>query len=634
MSVKLITEPYFSLFDILNTDPDKVTIDTISSEYLLEQKHKDFLSDYTQSTNEQIGFIVRQKSITELINKYQDTIELEVANNDPNANFFSYALKEYLIELTKKIIIDLAAKDQIWFYYYNNNQGTTFIKNAFTSNETDYSSFINTLKYNDKFSADIKGTFSDYINLKLEQAALKKLPKNLNTDIFNLTTKEEAKDITFKYEVNHFNYFDFILNEEEYQKYQNQLTPNVAMYYQKHDDLGFLQINPKLSDFINDCELKQITSFLTNSILDFDENQPEKATFILPAIKQAVEPLANYLQPLIYHNSMSFLYDFKFKEFANHQQVKLIIENQHYNFNNQHKKIEFNNNKKPLKQPQFNQQLIKLNQPYQKEFDQKQLHYPKRLFDANNMNEFMPDTQYKNNYFYKLYHEQPYIAYDPNDPKTKSYIKTPVYESTAYDAYHYNYGNFYVFSTDSFKEQKDLIRHALSADKNEYENDTEKYLAQKYQQTFTELLNNYMFYNPKTWYNYDIKQYRYGQYNLTIAQPIFDYNQIFANDILHDNFKRDIDHIIVRVTPEIANDQNDLMIKNLPYNPAPELTTAKTPAYYLLAQYDTVWSFGDIIKIPIHLTYINLANKYLITKYNQKLLANKNQDFLQFIQNA
>ena len=100
MSVKLITEPYFSLFDILNTDPDKVTIDTVSSEYLLEQKHKDFLSDYTQSTNEQIGFIVRQKSITELINKYQDTIELEVANNDPNANFFSYALKEYLIEFS------------------------------------------------------------------------------------------------------------------------------------------------------------------------------------------------------------------------------------------------------------------------------------------------------------------------------------------------------------------------------------------------------------------------------------------------------------------------------------------------------------------------------------------------------
>lgn len=634
MSVRLITEPYFSLFDILNTDPNRVTIDAVSSEYLLEQKHKDFISDYTQSTNEQIGFIVRQKSITELINKYQNTIELEVANNDPNANFFSYALKEYLIELTKKIIIDLAAKDQIWFYYYNNNQGTTFLKNAFTSDDTNYSSFLNTLAYDDKFSTDTKKTFSDYINLKLEQAALKKLPKNLDTTIFNLTTQAQAKDITFKYEVNYFNYFDFVLTEEEYQKYQNLLTPNLAMYYQKHDDLEFVKINPKLNDFINDYELKQITSFLTNSILDFNEAQPEKATFTLPAIRKAVEPLADYLQSLIYHNSMNFLYNFEFKEFANYQQVKLISESQHYNFNNIHEKLVLNNNKKQLKQPKFNQQLIKINQPYQKEFDQKQLYYPKRSFDAENLNEFMPDAQYKQSYFYKLYHEQPYTAYDPNDPKVKSYIKTPVYESTAYDAYHYNYSNFYVFSTDSFKEQKDLIRHALSSDKNEYENDTEKYLAQKYGQTFDELLDNYTFYNPKTWYNYDIKQYRYGKYNLTIAQPIFDYKQIFTNDILHDAFKRDVDHIIVRVTPKIADDQNDLMIKNLPYNPAPDLTTAKIPAYYLLAQYDTIWSFGDIIQIPIHLTYINLANKYLITKYNQELLENKNQDFLQFIQNA
>lgn len=634
MSIRLITEPYFSLFDILNTDPNRVTIDAVSSEYLLEQKHKDFISDYTPSTNEQIGFIVRQKSITELINKYQDTIELEVADSDPNANFFSYALKEYLIELTKKIIIDLAAKDQIWFYYYNNNQGTTFIKNAFTSDETNYSTFINTLSYNDKFSADTKRTFSDYINLKLEQAALKKLPKNLDTNVFNLTTPAQAKDITFKYTVNHFSYFDFVLNEEEYQKYQNQLTPNVAMYYQKHDNLEFLQTNYELCNFISDCELKQITSFLANSILDFDEIQPEKATFILPTIKQAVEPLANHLQPLIYHNSMNFLYHFEFKEFADYQQVKLIEESKHYNFNNQHKKIEFNNNKKPLKQPQFNQQLIKINQPYQKEFDQKQLHYPKRSYNNDNLHEFVPDTQYKDSYFYKLYHEQPYIAYDPNDPKTKSYIKTPVYESVAYDANHYRYGNFYVFSTDSFKKQKDLIRHVLSADKKEYEDDTESYLAQKYHQTFAELLDNYQFHNPKEWYNYDIKQYRYGRYNLTIAQPIFDYNQIFTTDIIHDKFKRNVDHIIVRVSPEITNQQNDLMIKNLPYNPAPELTTIKTPAYYLLAQYNTVWSFGDIIKIPIHLTYINLANKYLITKYNQKLLANKNQDFLQFIQNA
>lgn len=634
MSVRLITEPYFSLFDILNTDPDRVTTDTVSSEYLLEQKHKDFISDYTPSTNEQIGFIVRQKSITELINKYQDTIELEVANNDPNANFFSYALKEYLIELTKKIIIDLAAKDQIWFYYYNNNQGTTFIKNAFTNDETNYSNFINTLSYADKFSTDTKGTFSDYINLKLEQAALKKLPKNLDTNVFDLTTKAQAKDITFKYEGNHFSYFDFVLNEEEYQKYQNQLTPNIAMYYQKHDNLDFLQINPELCDFINDCELKQITSFLANSILDFDEIQPEKATFILPAIKKAVEPLADHLQPLIYHNSMNFLYHFEFKEFANYQQVKLMAESKHYNFNNLNKNMMIDNNKQPLKQPQFNQQLIKINQPYQKEFDQKQLHYPKRSFNNDNLHEFVPDTQYKDSYFYKLYHEQPYIAYDPNDPKTKSYIKTPVYESVAYDANHYRYDNFYVFSTDSFKEQKDLIRHVLSSDKKEYEDDTESYLAQKYHQTFTELLNNYEFHNPKAWYNYDIKQYHYGQYNLTIAQPVFDYNQIFATDIIHDKFRRDVDHIIVRVTPEITNQQNDLMIKNLPYNPAPELTTIKTPAYYVLAQYDTVWSFGDIIQIPIHLTYINLANKYLITKYNQELLTNKNQEFLQFIQNA
>lgn len=634
MSVKLITEPYFSLFDILNTDPDRVTIDTVSSEYLLEQKHKDFLSDYTQSTNEQIGFIVRQKSITELINKYQDTIELEVANNDPNANFFSYALKEYLIELTKKIIIDLAAKDQIWFYYYNNNQGTTFIKNAFTSDETNYSTFINTLKYNDKFSADIKGTFSDYINLKLEHIALKKLPKNLDTNIFNLTTPAQAKDITFKYENNRFNYFDFILDEVEYNKYQNQLTPNVAMYYQKHDKLEFLKTNYELSDFINDCELKQITSFLTNSILDFYELEPEKATFTLPKIKKAVEPLADYLQPLIYHNSMNFLYDFKFKEFANYQQVKLIGQSKHHNFNNLNKNMIITNNKQPLKQPQFNQQLIKINQPYQKEFDQRQLSYPKPLFDVDHMHEYIPDMQYKDNYFYKLYHEQPYIAYDPNDPKTKSYIKTPVYESVAYDANHYRYANFYVFSTDSFIEQKDLIRHVLSADKREYEDNTESYLAKKYNQTFAELLDNYQFHNLKTWYDYNIKQYRYGKYNLTIAQPIFDYNKIFATDIIHDKFKRDVDHIIVRVSPEITNQQNDLMIKNLPYNLAPELTTIKTPAYYLLAQYDTVWSFGDIIKIPIHLTYINLANKYLITKYNQELLENKNQDFLQFIQNV
>ena len=210
MSVRLITEPYSSLSNILYTDPDRVTTSVISEEYPLEQIYKDFLTKNTHLTHEQIGFIVRQKDLTELINKYQDTIELEVATSDPNANFFSYALKEYLIELTKKIIIDLAAKDQIWFYYYNDIQGTTFIKNAFTSDKTDYSAFINTLLYNDKFLADTKKTFSDYINLKLEQAALKKLPKNLDTNVFDLTTKAQAKDITLKYEVNYFNYFDFV----------------------------------------------------------------------------------------------------------------------------------------------------------------------------------------------------------------------------------------------------------------------------------------------------------------------------------------------------------------------------------------------------------------------------------------
>lgn len=566
-----------------------------------------FLKQYGFIINEAnlrnaLAYVQKDKNLKILpfYNYYEDnTTEVKLKNG----------IRRYFQELEEKTLSYLIEHKQIWLYLTFNYDSSNVINIGPA-----------TLLFTDKvFTNDMLG------NILYDNIEIANKTKHVNTTNFIITNQV-------------FNN----LSKTAKQNYQKWLTPDNAFYFIRKPRYWQSTYELELRGMYRSNELDGLNSFLAPFYFEFyQENNLEYVKFILPKVK---ELLAKY-NP----EERKVLQNKLFKDIYNYYLTNNYLKNKYelpdiinkislHNINHQENLI---NNKSAkltnyqpikLKQEPFAQTLANLTQPVTPIKYDTNIHYDYDKLIKDYYSDLFDKTVAKIAYNHDDYYQD--YVFENNDETKECFLKTlKSQHSTIIEKIKTHYFTVLTNSSFSLKLPPNNIKslnYNLSKTKNGIIKKAERYynyllistldqksLKEIFQAFLTNLNNNLnKKYEPS--FNYQIEQTKIANYNLLLANPIIDYQDLLDNTNIEIKQFNEF-HFNCQQSNNIIN------IKNLPI----DLNNNK----YKHDAYDFQLDFThDLLDntIPVNLQHleIKLKNKYDWYQYNHQLLNNKDQKFL------
>lgn len=563
----------------------------------------------------QYGFIINEANLCKALAHVQKDKNLKIL---PFYNYYEdntteiklkNGIRRYLQELEEKTLIYLIEHKQIWLYLTFNYDSSNVINMG-----------PSTLLFTDKvFTNDMLG------NILYDNIEIANKTKHVNTTNF-IITKQVFNN----------------LSKTAKQSYQKWLTTDNAFYFIRKPRCWQSTYELELRRMYHSNELDGLNSFLAPFYFEFyQENNLEYVKFILPKVK---ELLAKYNpeQKKVLQNEL-------FKDIYNYYLTNNYLKNKYelpdiinkislHNINHQENLI---NNKSArltnyqsikLKQEPFAQTLASLTQPVTSvKYDTNIYHnYDKLIKDyySDLFDKTVAKIAYNHDDYYQDY------VFENNHEIKECFLKTlKSQHPTMVKQIKTHYFTILTKSSFSLKLPPDNIKNLnynLSKTKTGIIKKAERYynyllistldqksLKEIFQAFLTNLNNNLnKKYEPS--FNYQIEQTKIANYNLLLANPIVDYQDLLENTNIEIKQFNEF-HFNCQQSNNIIN------IKNLPI----DLNDNK----YKHDAYDVQLDFvNDLLDntIPVSLQHleIKLKNKYDWYQYNHQLLNNKDQKFL------
>lgn len=563
----------------------------------------------------QYGFIINEANLCKALAHVQKDKNLKIL---PFYNYYEdnttevklkNGIRRYFQELEEKTLSYLIEHKQIWLYLTFNYDSSNVINMG-----------PSTLLFTDKvFTNDMLG------NILYDNIEIANKTKHVNTTNF-IITKQVFNN----------------LSKTAKQNYQKWLTPDNAFYFIRKPRCWQSTYELELRGMYRSNELDGLNSFLAPFYFEFyQENNLEYVKFILPKVK---ELLAKY-NP----EERKVLQNKLFKDIYNYYLTNNYLKNKYelpdiinkislHNINHQENLI---NNKSAkltnyqlikLKQEPFAQTLANLTQPVTTVKYNINIHYNYDKLIKDYYSDLFDKTVAKIAYNHDDYYQD--YVFENNDETKECFLKTlKSQHSTMIEKIKTNYFTVLTNSSFSLKLPPDNIKslnYNLNKTKTGIIKKAERYynyllistldqksLKEIFQAFLTNLNNNLnKKYEPS--FNYQIEQTKIANYNLLLANPIVDYQDLLENTNIEIKQFNEF-HFNCQQSNNIIN------IKNLPI----DLNDNK----YKHDAYDVQLDFvNDLLDntVPVSLQHleIKLKNKYDWYQYNHQLLNNKDQKFL------
>lgn len=563
----------------------------------------------------QYGFIINEANLRKALAHVQKDKNLKIL---PFYNYYEdntteiklkNGIRRYFQELEEKTLIYLIEHKQIWLYLTFNYDSSNVINMG-----------PSTLLFTDKvFTNDMLG------NILYDNIEIANKTKHVNTTNF-IITKQVFNN----------------LSKTAKQSYQKWFTPDNAFYFIRKPRCWQSTYELELRRMYRSNELDGLNSFLAPFYFEFyQENNLEYVKFILPKVKELLTKYNPEERKVLQNKLFKDIYNYYLTNnyLKNKYELPDIIDKISLN-NINHQENLINNksakltNHQPikLKQEPFAQTLANLTQPITPVKYDTNIYYNYDKLIKDYYSDLFDKTVAKIAYNHDDYY-QDYVF--ENNQETKEYfLKTlKSQHSTIIKQIKTHYFTILTQSSFSLKLPPDNIKNLnynLSKTKTGIIKKAERYynyllistLDQKSLkeifQAFLTNLNNNLNKKYKPSFNYQIEQTKIANYNLLLANPIVDYQDLLENTNIEIKQFNEF-HFNCQQSNNIIN------IKNLPI----DLNDNK----YKHDAYDVQLDFvNDLLDntIPVSLQHleIKLKNKYDWYQYNHQLLNNKDQKFL------
>ena len=619
-------KPSYSLEKILE---NKITIfqtDDIVDNYVTKDdflEHGDYMieriidkiADNGKIFLKQYGFIINEANLRNALAYVQKDKNLKIL---PFYNYYEddtpevklkNGIRRYFQELEEKTLIYLIEHKQIWLYLTFNYDSSNVINIGPA-----------TLLFTDKvFTNEMLG------NILYDNIEIANKTKHVNTTNFIITNQV-------------FNN----LSKTTKQNYQKWLTPDNAFYFIRKPRCWQSTYELELRRMYRSNELDGLNSFLAPFYFEFyQENNLEYVKFILPKVKELLtkynpeerKVLQNKLFKDIYNYYLTNNYlknKYELPDIIN----KISLHNINHQENLINNKFAKLTNYQPikLKQEPFAQTLANLTQPVTPVKYDTNIYYNYDKLIKDYYSDLFDKTVAKIAYNHDDYYQD--YVFENNDETKECFLKTlKSQHSTMIEKIKTHYFTVLTKSSFSLKLPPDNIKslnYNLSKTKTGIIKKAERYynyllistLDQKSLkeifQAFLANLNNNLNKKYEPSFNYQIEQTKIANYNLLLANPIIDYQDLLDNTNIEIKQFNEF-HFNYQQSNNIIN------IKNLPI----DLNNNK----YKHDAYDVQLDFThDLLDntVPVSLQHleITLKNKYDWYQYNHQLLNNKDQKFL------
>lgn len=623
---RFLGKPSYQLNTILENKIKIFQADTTADTYANKEDFLEHEDNIIERTIEEIadngeiflkqyGFIINEANLRKALAHVQKDKNLKIL---PFYNYYEdntteiklkNGIRRYFQELEEKTLIYLIEHKQIWLYLTFNYDSSNVINMG-----------PSTLLFTDKvFTNDMLG------NILYDNIEIANKTKHVNTTNF-IITKQVFNN----------------LSKTAKQNYQKWFTPDNAFYFIRKPRCWQSTYELELRRMYRSNELDGLNSFLAPFYFEFyQENNLEYVKFILPKVKELLTKYNPEERKVLQNKLFKDIYNYYLTNnyLKNKYELPDIIDKISLN-NINHQENLINNksakltNHQPikLKQEPFAQTLANLTQPVTPVKYDTNIYYNYDKLIKDYYSDLFDKTVAKIAYNHDDYY-QDYVF--ENNQETKEYfLKTlKSQHSTIIKQIKTHYFTILTQSSFSLKLPPDNIKNLnynLSKTKTGIIKKAERYynyllistldqksLKEIFQAFLTNLNNNLnKKYEPS--FNYQIEQTKIANYNLLLANPIVDYQDLLENTNIEIKQFNEF-HFNCQQSNNIIN------IKNLPI----DLNDNK----YKHDAYDVQLDFvNDLLDdtIPVSLQHleIKLKNKYDWYQYNHQLLNNKDQKFL------
>lgn len=599
----------------------KGTVHEYSDKNAFRNYQSSLLEDITAFNNDKIyqrqyGFFIKEQDLTNAFNYITKNTRISAKMKQtigpfPISDTFertNYGIAHYFKTLNLAVFYYLIEHHQIWLYLtYKINEPKTYLFNDFNFSTDLFSSYITKAKYRTVYQ-----TIHNYANnFIITDQCFSQLPQNLKQQVQKWLIPENAFTVKHK---------------------NNKLTSEDKMNLQE-----LLSLN----------NLAGLNSLIAPYVLKFyEENGIKYVDFTLPKIQEQLQKynsderkvITNRIFKKMFNCQLTnnFIKDYTYWTNKIYERpIPKITNNETIVINHNHGIL--NQSNKLLKQSHFTQVLTYLSKPVTKAKYDTTIHYNYQKlatdFKTKAMDTNKIDFSHRRTAFYQNYDcfnkTQKFLKYLNDVQDFKPALKRQL-KSHYFDAF-----QFYNFDIDlpvnNFKDVNNNLTKHHRMEQNDFNYHSYLLISTLDQTTLKQLMQIYLtqtavYYQRKNVpiFNYQIEQTKIGNYQLILANPIVDYQDLLAvgNCDINPFYEY---HFNCRQAQSILN------LKNLPC----DLTKVKsTESDYL--KHDAFTNYIEFGYALINNTIPLILQQYTIHikshrdwfKYNNDLLKNKNSKFL------
>lgn len=599
----------------------KGTVHEYSDKNAFRNYQSSLLEDITAFNNDKIyqrqyGFIIKEQDLTNAFNYITKNTRISVKMKQtigpfPISDTFertNYGIAHYFKTLNLAVFYYLIEHHQIWLYLtYKIDEPKTYLFNDFNFSTDLFSSYITKAKYRIVYQ-----TIHNYANnFIITDQCFNKLPQNLKQQVQKWLIPKNAFTVKHK---------------------NNKLTSEDKMNLQE-----LLSLN----------DLAGLNSLIAPYVLKFyEENGIKYVDFTLPKIQEQLQKynsderkvITNRIFKKMFNCQLTnnFIKDYTYWTNKIYERpIPKITNNETIVLNHNHGIL--NQSNKLLKQSHFTQVLTYLSKPVIKAKYDTTIHYNYQKLAADFKTKAMDtnkiDFSHRRTAFYQNYDcfnkTQKFLKYLNDAQDFKPALKRQL-KSHYFDAF-----QFYNFDIDlpvnNFKDVNNNLTKHRRMEQNDFNYHSYLLISTLDQTTLKQLMQIYLkqlavYYQRENVpiFNYQIEQTKIGNYQLILANPIVDYQDLLAvgNCDINPFYEY---HFNCRQAQSILN------LKNLPC----DLTKVKsTESDYL--KHDAFTNYIEFGYALINNTIPLILQQYTIHvkshkdwfKHNNDLLKNKNSKFL------
>lgn len=623
---RFLGKPSYQLNTILENKIKIFQADTTADTYANKEDFLEHEDNIIERTIEEIadngeiflkqyGFIINEANLRKALAHVQKDKNLKIL---PFYNYYEdntteiklkNGIRRYFQELEEKTLIYLIEHKQIWLYLTFNYDSSNVINMG-----------PSTLLFTDKvFTNDMLG------NILYDNIEIANKTKHVNTTNF-IITKQVFNN----------------LSKTAKQSYQKWFTPDNAFYFIRKPRCWQSTYELELRRMYRSNELDGLNSFLAPFYFEFyQENNLEYVKFILPKVKELLTKYNPEERKVLQNKLFKDIYNYYLTNnyLKNKYELPDVIDKISLNNINHQENLINNDSAKltnyqpiKLKQEPFAQTLANLTQPVTPVKYDTNIYYNYDKLIKDYYSDLFDKTVAKIAYNHDDYYQD--YVFENNQETKECFLKTlKSQHSTILEQIKTHYFTILTNSSFSLKLPPDTIKdlnYNLSKTKTGIITKAERYynyllistldqksLKEIFQAFLTNLNNNLnKKYEPS--FNYQIEQTKIANYNLLLANPIINYQDLLDNTNIEIKQFNEF-HFNCQQSNNIIN------IKNLPI----DLNDNK----YKHDAYDIQLDFANDLldnTIPVSLQHlkIKLKNKYDWYQYNHQLLNNKDQKFL------